>query len=174
MTAPEGLPSSCESSCPAMSPLTMSFSPSTSQPHLLHVGHDGYPQGDLERQVLKMAELPISPEAQMVKSACNAGDLGSVTLPDLSLSFLVVTICAESVFINPHLSSQQVSLEPYVAHVGELQRIYPSKSCVVMPFTLIVNVYTHMHMHTHTHTHTHTQRKEYSAQFSCSVVSNSL
>ena len=46
----------------------MSFSPSASQPHLLHGGHNGYSQGDLERQVLRVAELPISPVAQMVKN----------------------------------------------------------------------------------------------------------
>ena len=99
MTAPECLPGSCKSSCPAMSPLSMSYSPSTSQTHLLHVGHDGYSQGDLERQVLKMAELPISPEAQTVKHLLAMQETQvQLPLPDLNLSFLVVTIFAESVY----------------------------------------------------------------------------
>ena len=59
-----------------------------------------------------------------------------------------------NLFINPRLSSQRVSLEPYVAHIGELQCVYPSKSCAVLPLTLVVNVYTHMHMRACTHTHT--------------------
>ena len=77
----------------------MSYSPSTSQTHLLHVGHDGYSQGDLERQVLKMAELPISPEAQTVKHLLAMQETqDQLPLPDLNLSFLVVTIFAESVY----------------------------------------------------------------------------
>ena len=86
------------------------------------------------------------------KSACIAGDWVQLLLPGLSLSFLVETTALNLCFSTLCLSSQRVSLEPYVVQLRELQCIYPSKSCVVMLFTLRV-------MSTHTRTCTHTQRE---------------
>lgn len=67
------------------------------------------PQGDLERQVLKMAELPISPEAQDGKNCLQCRRPGLQVPPDLSLfpsGNNLCWICAH----QPRLSSQQVSL----------------------------------------------------------------
>lgn len=83
----------------------MSFSPSASRPHLLHVGHDGYCQGDPERQVLKVAELPISPVAQMVKNLLALQEAGFSCSSLVSTSLLVETTAPNLCFSTLCLSS---------------------------------------------------------------------